>query len=170
VLRGRAKGIYIWLARHDKGWLATHRPVPRKRQKTSVSLAKVNQQNQMYMRHDTLVAEALRDAAHKLINLPGRPVKVSRNKITLEVPEVRRLRSTLNNMPLATQALQEVVETSEGLALRRIKWTLDRYIEEQSCPPQWKFLERAGLKARILQFQSIQKAFESAMNMLSQFT
>lgn len=166
MLRGRAKGIYSWLVRRDKDWFAAHRPVPRKSRKTSASPSRVDQRYTDYTHLDPLIAEAIRAAANKLINLPGRPIKVSRNKITLEVPEVRRLRARTTKMPLATRALQEVVETSEGLALRRIQWTLERYVEEHSCPTQWKFLERAGLKAYILQVQNVQKAFDSAISTL----
>jgi hypothetical protein len=170
VLRGRAKGIYSWLARNDKDWFAAHHPVRRMRRKTSASPARVDQRYTDYTLLDPLLAEAIRVTAYKLIHFPGRPVKVTRNRITMDVPEVRRLRrASMNRLPLAKQALQEVVESREALALRRIKWTLDRYLEEQSCPAQWKFLERAGLKARILQFQNVQKAFDSAMSTLSQF-
>jgi hypothetical protein len=170
VLKGRASGIYSWLTRNDKDWFAAHRPVLTMRSTMPADLAKADQRYTNYTRLDSLIGEAIRAAANKLINLPGRPIKVSRNKITLEVPEVRQLRARMKNMPLATQALQEVVETSERLALRRIQWALERYVEEHSCPAQWKFLKRAGLKAHILQVQNVQKAFDSAMSTLSQFT
>ncbi len=170
VVRGRAKGIYSWLVRRDKDWLAAHRPTPQMWRKISANPTRVDQRYTDYARRDLLIGEAIRAAANKLINLPGRPIRVSRTKITLEVPEVRQLRDRKKTMPLATQALQEVVETSERLALRRIQWALERYLEEHSCPAQWKFLERAGLKACILQDQNVQKALENAMNMLSQFT
>ena len=170
VLQRRAKGVYSWLTRHDKDWFDAHRPIPRMRSRMPTSLARADQRNKDYTRHDTLVAEAIRVAARKLVNLPGRPVKVTRNRITLDVPDVRRLRAGMNRLPLTTQVLQEVVETREAFALRRIKWTLDRYIEERSCPRQWQFLDRAGLEVQILQIQSVQQAFEAAVNMLSQFT
>jgi Tn7-like transposition protein D/TniQ len=168
VLRGRAKGIYSWLVRRDRDWLAAHRPIPQMWRKISTNPARVDQRYTDYTRLDLLMGEAIRAAANKLINLPGRPIRVSRNKITVEVPEVRRLRDR-EKMPLATQALQEVVETYESFAQRRIHWALERYVEEHGCPASWKFLRRAGIKAHILQIQNVQKAFDSAMNILLQF-
>ncbi len=170
LLKRRAKGVYTWLTRNDKDWLATHRPVSTMRSRMPANQARVDQRYTDYTHLDALVAEAIRMTAYKLINSPGRLVKVTRSRITIDVPEVRRLRASMNRLPLAKQALQEVVETREAFALRRIKWTLDRYMEEKSCPRQWQFLNRAGLKVQILQIQNVQQAFESAMNILSQFT
>lgn len=170
VVRGRAKGIYSWLLRRDKDWLAANRPIPQMWRKISANQAKIDQRYTDYARLDLLLEEAIRVAANKLINLPGRPIRVSRSKITLETPEVRRLHDKKKKMPMATLALQEVVETSERFALRRIQWTLERYVEEYSCPAPWKFLRRAGLDRHILKVQIVQEAFDSAMSTLSQFT
>jgi Tn7-like transposition protein D/TniQ protein len=171
ILQRRAKGIYSWLVRNDREWFAAHHPIPGKRSRSQVHIdsAREDQRIKENVHHDTFLAESIRKVAYNLMNLSGRPVKVTRRRITIEIPEVRRLRARIYKFPLATQALQEVMETREAFALRRIQWIRDRYLEERVYPQPWQFLDRAGLKMQILQIQIVKQAFDEAMNVLSRF-
>jgi hypothetical protein len=66
-----------------------------------------------------------------------------------------------------TQALYEVIETFESFAVRRIKYVLQKYLEEQVNPKRYEFIYRAHLK-NILQNPLVQQTLDEALFILSQ--
>jgi len=63
-------------------------------------------------------------------------------------------------------ALQEVVETTETFALRRIQWFVNKCQEEKILPKRQEFIDEVNI-ARTLHIPSVQRAFDEAMTILS---
>jgi len=71
-----------------------------------------------------------------------------------------------NDFPLTVQAFQEVQETREAFALRRIQWALEKYQEESLQPTRREFILRAKAR-RVLDIPSVQAAIEEALTELA---
>jgi hypothetical protein len=87
---------------------------------------------------DGLMAEAIRSAANRLMHAEGFPKRVSITSICKEIPELRR-KPESNETTVITQVLHEVIETFEAFAVRRIKYVLQKYLEEQVNPKRYEF-------------------------------
>src|SRR6266446_9620779 len=83
---------------------------------------------------DAQIAEAIRAVAYQLLNNPGPPQKVSLRRISKDIPEALALKRQPDKSPLTAQALQEVIETREAFALRRIRWVAECYRQEDILP------------------------------------
>ena len=62
-----------------------------------------------------------------------------------------------NDFPLTVQSLQDVRETREAFALRRIQWVLQRYREERIKPTRREFTLRSKV-GRVLDVPIVQEA------------
>jgi hypothetical protein len=169
-LRSRAHGVYSWLRRHDHEWLEAHCP-PKKRPGKPTQMINQEQKKLLTRRgvgskNDARMAEAIRASVSRWANEPGPPKRISKRRIFREILQARWMPRP-DEAPLTSQALQEVVETHETFALRRIRWVLQYYQEAHLCPTQKQFIARAHLK-HILHVQSVQQALDDAMGMLSQ--
>jgi len=171
ALRLHAQGVYNWLRRHDHEWLEEHCP-PKKRpgkpMQDSNQKEKPTSRWKLGSKNDACMAEEIRKGVLRLTNEAGSPERVSKHRIFREILHARWLPSP-DNAPLTSQALQEVAETYEAFALRRIRWVLQHYLEAHICPTRKQFIEKAHLK-RMLNIQEVQKAIDDAMDVLSQFT
>jgi hypothetical protein len=67
---------------------------------------------------------------------------------------------------LTSQAFQEVRETREAFALRRVQWALQRYQEECTRPTRKEFIARAKVK-KALDIPSVLDAIEAALTTLA---
>jgi DNA polymerase elongation subunit (family B) len=98
----------------------------------------------------------------RLMHASGAPKRVSIGRICREVPQLR-IRPPSNESTLITQTLHEVAETFEVFAIRRIKYILQKYMQEQIIPPRNKFIRRAKLSEEILQKSLVQQALDEAL-------
>jgi hypothetical protein len=159
--------VYTWLYRHDREWLLAHSPSrdieKQSRVQKSTFLRKKRQQEDSSKR-DALIVESIRTVADRLMNPSriGTPKRVSVATICREIPQLRR-RPESNESTLITQTLQEVAETFEAFAVRRIKYVLQKYMEEQVIPTRRKFIRRAGLSKEILQKSLVRQALDEAL-------
>ncbi len=168
-LRRRAKGVYTWLYRHDHEWLLAHFPSRniegQSRVQKSTALQEKQQQEDAINR-DALIVSAIRNVADRLMHTSGAPKRVSITSICKEIPELRR-KPNLNETTVITQALYEVIETFESFAVRRIKYVLQKYLEEQVNPKRYEFIYRAHLM-NILHNPLVLQTLDEALFILSQ--
>jgi len=68
--------------------------------------------------------------------------------------------------PLKAQAFQEVRDSREAFALRRIQWALQKYEEESIKPRRREFILRAKVK-KTLDIPSVLDAIEAALTRLT---
>lgn len=118
---------------------------------------------------DIRTAEAVYTTARQLISPSDAPKRVTFTAIMKEVPQVAGVKYRPQDYPRTVQALQKILETYEAFALRKIKETLQKCLEERICPRPWEFVRRAHLKRDIPQPESIQQSLDEAMIVLSEF-
>jgi hypothetical protein len=68
-------------------------------------------------------------------------------------------------MPLTAQVLNDVMETREQYAVRRVWWAADLYCQEDVLPRVWQLMMRANVYS-IRRVPAVKCAVEGAMNML----
>ncbi len=116
------------------------------------------------MTWDMRMAIAVKACAQTIIDESGYPKKVTKRKILINVPELWRLERY--KAPLTSLALQEVVETPETFALRRIQWFVHKCQQERSQPKRKEFIRSVNID-HVLHIPSIMHAFDEAMDALS---
>jgi hypothetical protein len=113
------------------------------------------------------MVSSIRSAANRLMHASGFPKRVSITSICKEIPELRR-KPESNETTVITQAFHEVIETFEAFAVRRIKYVLQKYLEEQINPKRYEFMKRAHLQKKILQNPLVRQTLDEALFILSQ--
>lgn len=172
ALRKKLPGVYWWLKTHDGEWLKAHRPPSRQRQKPKNQIPPPFQSLQNhYLDEDAIIqdantAAAVKACAQRIIDEPGDPKKVTKRKIYLDVPELRNLKRRKAPPPLTIQALQQVVESSETFALRRIQRFMHKCQAERIYPKRKEFLQKVNIH-HVIHFSSVRHAYEEAMATLS---
>lgn len=84
ALRSNLPREYAWLQQHDSEWLDGHKPRPQRRNQSTTSVD--------WKRRDAEYAIAVRAAALRLKDPPGRPVQVTRTAIGRDVGAITLLR------------------------------------------------------------------------------
>lgn len=111
-------GPVDWLRRRDPEWFLEHFPKPRKAAVVSVE-PYVN-----WEMRDRQLASEIRAARAHLVELPGRPIRITATRL-LKVAAVSRY-SLKKNLDKARAALEDTVESDQSFALRQIKWFAQR--------------------------------------------
>jgi hypothetical protein len=157
TLRHKLPREYAWLLQNDAEWLEGHKPRP---ERGTLSTASVD-----WKRRDAEYATAVRVAASRITETPGRPVQVTRTAIGRAVGAITLLRQKLHNMPLTAQVLAGVAETREQYAVRRVWWAADLYCQEDTLPQEWQLVMRANVYS-LRDDSAVKCAVGGAMKML----
>lgn len=157
ALRRKLPREYAWLLHNDSEWLEEHKPQPKKRNPPTAS---VN-----WKRRDAEYAAAVKAAASRLKDAPGRPVQVTRTAIGRALGAITLLRQKLHNMPLTAQVLNAAVEAREQYAVRRVWWVADLYYQEDVLPREWQLMMRANVYS-LRKSSAVKSAVADAIQML----
>jgi hypothetical protein len=157
ALRLKLPREYAWLLQHDAEWLDGNKPQPRRRNLPTTSVD--------WKRRDAEYAAAVKAAACRLKEAPGRPVRVTRTAIGRDLGAITLLRQKLHRMPLTARILSRVLETQEQYAVRRVWWVAELYGRENVLPREWQLVTRANVYS-LREVQAVKYAIEGAMNML----
>lgn len=167
ALRHRSLKLHNWLYRYDREWLLAHSPrrrLPERRLYSPEVLQGINTpRNENYC--DASTAESIRAVARDIINNADCLRKVTLKNINKQVPIAGKLRLQAEKAPLTVQALQEVLETTEAFALRRLHRAVQEYQRERVSPTQARLIRRAGL-SRIWRTPLILQAIEESITLL----
>jgi Tn7-like transposition protein D/TniQ len=170
ALRKKLPGVHWWLRTHDIQWLLAHRPLSRPMQKSKnqfpVSL-RFHQEfscDEQTASWDEQIATSVRKCAKRITNATDYPKKVTMRKLYIEVPELRWIRQ--KKAPLTKLALQEVLETPEMFALRRIQWLVQKCREERIVLKRRQFLQKINID-HVLHIPSVRDAYEEAMSIIT---
>lgn len=146
-------GVYVRLAHSDRVWLDQHLPPPRnpKSGKQNMLPIKAEPRTLGFRRQvpeDAELAAIVRATAQLFLEDPERPVEITKKRLWLAIPplSVLRLRNGGIRFPLTACAVEECRDTRRGLGLRRIRWAVLRYAEEQVYPTRRQFERRAGCR------------------------
>lgn len=157
ALRHKLPREYAWLRLNDSEWLKGHRPRLQRRSQPTTSVD--------WKRRDAEYAVAVKVAASRLTDAPGRPAQVTKTAIGRALGAITLLRQKLYKMPLTTQALSSLVETREQYAVRRVWWAADQYFQEAALPREWQLVMRANVYS-LRAVSAVKCAVEGAMTML----
>jgi hypothetical protein len=157
ALRRKLPREYTWLRQNDSEWLEGHKPRPRRCNQPTAGVD--------WKRRDAEYAGAVRAAASRLREAPGRPVQLTRTAIGRALGAITLLRQKLHKMPLTAQILAGVVETREQYAVRRVWRAADFYCAEGVLPREWQLVIRANVYSH-RGVPAVKCALEEAMNML----
>lgn len=137
-LRTTFPNLYIWLHRHDLEWLEAHTPPPNKVPSPS-SPRLVD-----WGARDAQLRTAVLTLAQKLSQASGRPVRITKHLLGRELGQLTQIYQNSNKLPLTSQVLEQVVETREAFAIRRIRWAAECFRVDNLCPTQWQLVKFAG--------------------------
>jgi hypothetical protein len=117
---------------------------------------------------DTELAPLIEPAARHLKAQTDPFVWVSKSTIADYLGQYTRITSYQEKLPKTTKELDQVVETSEEFALRRIQWWGRYYQAQKIRPLKWQFITKAGVAKRTNRL-SIQAAIAEVMQTLASF-
>jgi hypothetical protein len=138
-LRVEHSRTYNWLFSYDKEWLKAHTPPPFKR----VSSARQGQVE--WENRDTQLADLVRQSAINIKSAAGRPRRVTVSAIGHDIDKQALFDKQLDKLPMTAKVLDEVVETREEFAVRRIEWATNLFIQENINPSWSQLALRAGV-------------------------
>lgn len=173
VLRRKLPSVYSWLKHHDQEWLLTHRPSSKlsnepqpQMQQPLGHLKKSLPKHSDKINRDAQTAEAIRATAYQLINNPGPPERISLRRISKYVPQAIYLKHHSDKAPLTARALQDVIETREAFALRRIWRWVECYRRENILPTRSQLIDQANV-GPIAGNPQVKQAIDAALEALS---
>lgn len=138
-LRKIANAEFLWLYRHDRGWLNSHRPA---RSKKGV---RQNRRFVDWQLRDRLFADQIISEAYKVMNLDGKPHRITTKNICKRIGKYCNIMFHLPKLPRTQAALQTVIETTDEFQIRRIKWAADELVKRGQPVASYPIKRTAGL-------------------------
>ena len=76
----------------------------------------------------------------------GKPVRVTRRGIGRIMEVIPWLTNQLLKLPETQKVLEEVLESREAFAIRRLRWAQDYFIQNNEVPRRWALIQKAGVE------------------------
>lgn len=149
---------YDWLSRYVPEWLENNMPKPKIFKPPPV---RVN-----WKKWDAVIMKAVKNAAPHILDLSGRPVRVSKEAIIREVGHRSWIEQHLDKLPRTAKALDKYLETTEDFLIRRVKWAEDCFSEEDIYPTRLQLTVRAGTRTKTGSAPRVQSAIDNAIERL----
>ena len=147
---------YNWLLKHDREWVEASLPAPRPHIKQPSPID--------WGRRDAEFAAEVRTTAERLKQAPGRPVRVSKNSIALEIGVWTIISIQAHHLPLTQAVLEEVSESVDDWAARRIQWAAECFRQVGGRPTSGQVLKRASVRRKSVRKKPVlQAALDAAM-------
>lgn len=108
----------------------------------------------------------MKASATRIKNAQGRPKWVTSASISRDTGLSLSNGRILTKLPLTSRLLEEVVETAETFAVRRVWWVAEQYKQENTYPTRSKFVKRLGLSGQMLQKPQVNLAIDNALEIL----
>ncbi len=153
ALRADLPGVYIWLYRNDRTWFDENKPT---RRTPRASAARVD-----WARRDADLAHLLRRAALQVLT-EAKPVRLTRSRLGRMIGYAGMLDKNLNKLPECKVVLDEIMESREAFAVRRIRLASSHLRESGGQVPRWQFARLCGLRPEMLEKSEVANAFERA--------
>ncbi len=155
-LRQFASVAHNWLFNHDREWFEASLPPPRPHIKLPSSVD--------WKQRDAEFAAEARATAERLKQAPGRPIRVSKNLIAQEIGVLPIVFIKAPYLPLTNVVLEEVSESLDDWAIRRIQWAAECFRQAGGRPTSGQVLKRAVVtKKKTRQKPALQAALDAAM-------
>lgn len=145
--------VHRWLYLRDRDWLNAHKPPARK----TLPSRFID-----WASRDTHLAQEVSVAAEHLRKSSPRPQRVTRNAIAMYIGGVWEFWSHLEKLPITARKLEDVTESHENFAIRRLWWTVECCRKENIYPTRQQLIRKAGLRATIKSAR-VENAVEEAL-------
>lgn len=155
TIANKIRTAYGWLIKYDREWFEKNAPARLK----SPGPPPLND----WDKRDIEMAAEARTAYERLMNASGRAIRASRTAIAREMGQLGAVYKSANKLPLTNKALDELGESVEAYAIRRIWWAAERFREENVRANHWKLLTRAAVNNCIAKMPEIKAAFQAAV-------
>jgi hypothetical protein len=144
-----AHKAYSWLRRHDPDWLKEHYPnLAPSLNNDRLIKGRAQKKQDYYSQIDAHLAKITKRTAEEIYTKSSFPIQVTRRMLATHVGNTalaKRSDIVLNNLPLTSQVLKEVIETDVTFTWRKLKWAVHSFLSEQTYPPYSTFLNRARI-------------------------
>lgn len=153
-LRKDLPAVYAWLYRHDHDWLISQNKTlfhhPSRQTKSRID----------WQLRDLEIAAQIREASYELLQLPGKPKRITFSLLGHKIGRISLLEKHVQKMPISKSVLEEVVESREAFAIRKIHWAYQQ-LREQGIddPPKWQVVRASGC-GRLEKVPEIKKILE----------
>jgi hypothetical protein len=151
----RLTSVYQWLLRHDRQWLEMNLPP---RQNPQGPPGYVN-----WPRRDEELEIMVREEAKRMRQATGRPVQISVTGVAKRVGKLTVISKNADKLPLTVKALNEVAESQEAYAVRRVLWAADCYRVEGVSPNQWQLQIRAAVSNQMAKREIVKASIQAAV-------
>ncbi len=158
-LRNQASTIYAQLYKYDREWLKKHLP-PRRTNNATLNVD--------WESRDAQTVETVKVAVERILEEGERPTWISRTAISnsLGHPASSWVKKYLKKLPQTTRVLEELAESTEEFAVRRIQWAAQMFRQENVRPQRWQLVRRAGLRKQVRELPLVT---EVIVNVLESF-
>ncbi|MBD1834356.1 hypothetical protein H6F61_17050 [Cyanobacteria bacterium FACHB-472] len=150
--------IHAWLYVHDKKWLKAHLPPCKTRVVFSPQVD--------WKKRDHELATAAKFSAQGLKTSPERPVKLTKTAIASDLGQLKLIEQQKDKLPRTTKALEELAETREEFAIRRIQWASKCFRQENVYPTRWQLLRQARIRPDLAEVPQVKEAITVALKSL----
>lgn len=130
-----ARADEAWLYRHDREWLSKNVPEKKKRQQAE---SRVD-----WGVRDKELATKILPAAKKILENPGRSIRVSKSALLKKLDLNFVLRKHIDQLPLTNAELDRVVESQEAFQIRRVRYAVKDLMQHGKLLCVWR-IERAA--------------------------
>jgi Tn7-like transposition protein D/TniQ len=153
-----ASFLYLWLRKNDSVWIEKHLP---KVNKPNRRIKRIDWKNE-----DRKLAAALKVAAQKIKNLPGRPMRASITAILKEIGHRAWVERRLTDLPLTAKAIQLHIESLESYTIRKVIWAEQSFHLEGLSPTRHQLMTRAVIRNKTGSTPAVQSAIDASMERL----
>lgn len=129
---------YTWLYRHDREWLETHLK--------GIQKPKTSRKRRIdWEERDRIFSERVREAARRLLGLPGKPVRLTRSALARAAGCLAVIEKKPERLPCTRELLETLCESDEKFRLRRVHWAARTLREQGKVVSAWRIRRMAGL-------------------------
>lgn len=150
--------LYKWLKEHDGEWVEAHLP--------SNCTPPPPPKRLDYGTEDKKLAKDIVDAARKIINQPGLPVRITITAIIREVGRGLWISVRDEKFPRTARAIAKHTESMETFSLRRVQWAESYYSTQGICPKRYQFIEAGHINLRASETPCVRVAIDAALERL----
>ncbi|MDF1688366.1 MAG: TnsD family Tn7-like transposition protein [Cycloclasticus sp.] len=138
-LRKMKPALWVWLKRHDAGWLDANVPA---KKRVFIGGKKMDRAEE-----DKQLCLALSEEAKTILNEESKLIKVTRTELARRLGKKDLFRKELiDGFPKTKKIAQELIETREQFAQRRVERCGEQFLQEGKIPERWELVRRAGLR------------------------
>jgi hypothetical protein len=95
---------------------------------------------------DENLAQRIPAVVEAIKSEPGKPLRITKAEIGRRIDGKYWFTNNLEKLPKTKALLEEVLESREAFAIRRVLWAGDNFIQENEIPRRWILIQKAGIE------------------------